>query len=576
MIANVSPDNRTPFLPHLAAWFLRINVRAMCAWCASAPPRVMLPPYSSDEVLAMSKVIERAPARPPMTPARLGRFLWGVLWTPFWVGSTLPPPALPGRREALPAADARTPLILRQIDGLRETIWRQRRAIFGFRGLWLALLAVDIWLGLRVLAGRDLSPRPFLIVALAVVAFAAFLIAIARPSRGQMARTLDRSFGLRERLTTALEEAQAGRPVGLRALQILDATRVTRHVATATAFCPHLPAREIAAALATGTFCLVLLIMLLLQHFGATGGGAGAGAGQRPGAGAGQGAGNAPGAQSGSQAGDQTGQQPGQNGQAGQNGQQGGGQQGSGQPTAQGKADLNAVAGALQDHAATSDAGDKLASGDYAGAAEAIREAGGNAAQTSPQERQAIANDVRNAADQVGDPQLASDLRDVANGLTQPNAAGAQRAFDRVANDVERTAQGGQPGDTGQEGQQGQQGQNGPQNGNGGSGAGTGNGVSPQLPSGQRQSPAASSAPLLGADGKPIELPKDDPSGQSITTQGQQGRTDGPGDPGAAGAGGGTVQQGTVGEAGVDTNQVPYDQRGTIERYFTPNSDDGR
>lgn len=515
----------------------------------------------------MSKVIERAPERAPLTPVRAGHFLWGVLWAPFWIGSTLPPPALPGRREATPAADERTPLILRQIDGLRETIWRQRRAILGFRGLWLALLAVDVWLGLRVLAARDLSPRPFLLVALALVVFAAFLIAIARPSRGQMARTLDRSFGLRERLTTAVEEAEAGRPSGLRALQILDATRVTRHIATATAFRPHLPAREIAAALATGLFCLVLVILLLMQHFG--GPGAGTGPVTNQGAGAGQGASNAPGSREGSQ----SGQQSGQNGQAGQNGQNG--QQG-GQPTAQGKADMNTVAGALQDHASTSAAGDNLASGDYAGAAGALREAGNNAAQTSPQERQAIANDVRNAADQVGDPQLASDLRDVANGLTQPNAAGAQQAFGQVANDVERTAQGDQPSGAGQ---QGQQGQNGQQGNNGGAGAGTGstgNGVSPQLPSGQQQSPAASSSPLLGADGKPIELPKGDPSGQSITTQDQQGRTNGAVAPGAANAGGGTVQQGTVGEAGVDANQVPYDQRGTVERYFTPNSDDGR
>ena len=512
----------------------------------------------------MSKVIERAPARPSLTPARAGRFLWGVLWTPFWVGSTLPPPALPGRRVATPVADEHAPLILRQIDGLRETIWRQRRAILGFRGLWLALLAIDLWLGLRVLAGRDLSPRPFLLVALALVALAAFLIAIARPSRGQMARTLDRSFGLRERLTTAIEQAEAGRPSGLRALQILDATRVTRHIATATAFRPHLPAREIAAAVATGIFCLVLLIVLLMQHF----------AGPGAGAGASQGAGNAPGAQAGSQAG----QQADQNGQPGQNGQQGAGQQG-GQPTAQGQADLNAVAGALQDHPSTSAAGDKLASGDYAGAAEALRDAGDNAAQTSPQERQAIANDVRSAADQVSDPQLASDLRDVANGLTQPNAAGAQQSFDKVAGDVERTAQGDQAGTAGPQGQSGEQGQNGQQGQNGGAGAGTGssgNGVSPQLPSGQQQSPPVSSSPLLGADGKPIELPKGDPSGQSITTQNGQGNANGAVDPGAAGASGGAVQQGSVGEAGVDANQVPYDQRGTVERYFTPSGDDGR
>ena len=513
----------------------------------------------------MSKAIERAPERPHLTPARLGRFLWGAIWTPFWVGSSLPPPTLPERRAAPPVADERAPLILRQIDGLRETIWRQRRVILGFRGLWLALLAVDLWLGLRTLAGRDLSPRPFLLVALAVVALAAFLIAIARPSRGQMARTLDRSFGLRERLTTAVEEAEAGRPTGLRALQILDATRITRHIATATAFRPHLPAREIAAALATGICCLVLLVMLLMQHLGVPG----AGGGANTGIGAGAGAGNAPG----SQAGDRAGQQAGPNGQAGQHGQPGG------QPTAQGKEDLHTVAGALQDHPSTSAAGDKLAAGDYAGAAGALREAGDNAAQTAPQERQAVANDVQTAADRVSDPQLARDLRDVANGLTRPNAAGAQGAFDRVANDVERTAQGDQPGAAGQQGQPRQQGQNGQQGSDGGAGAGTGsdgNGVSPQLPSGQRQSPPASSAPLLGADGRPIELPKGEPGDQTITTREQQGRTNGAVDPGAAGASGGAVQQGTIGEAGVDTNQVPYDQRGAVERYFTPNSDDGR
>ena len=82
----------------------------------------------------MNRFVERTTARPPFGLARTGRFLWSAAWLPFWLGSTLPSPALPGRPEPA-AAGERVPAILRQLDRLRDTIWRQRAGILLFRSL---------------------------------------------------------------------------------------------------------------------------------------------------------------------------------------------------------------------------------------------------------------------------------------------------------------------------------------------------------------------------------------------------------------------------------------------------------
>lgn len=524
----------------------------------------------------MSRAIEQERPTPRLALGRAGRFLWEAFWTPFWLGSTLPPPVLPGRRDPASPAGARTPMILRQLDELRAKIWRQRFGILVFRTIWLALLVLNLWLGFRVLAHRDLALRPFALVAVLTVAFGVALIALARPSRGQLARTLDRSYGLRERVATALEETQREQRLGgVRALQVLEATRVTRNVSRSGAFRRRLPLREIAMTIVMAAICVVLLVMLLINRGGGT-----VGAGNPP-----------PGARAGGQStGPQSGngqQQSGQQGQNGQQGQTGQGQQGqgqqsgqNGQPSAQGQRDLDTLAGALQDHAATRQAADRLANGDNAGAAQALREAGQNAGQLSPQERQDLAGDLREAAGQVSDPKLAQDLKDLADKLTRPGATGAQGAFNQVANDVDRVGQGDQQGQ-GQNDQNGQQGQSGQQGQQGGAqpggGTGSGSGASPQLPSQQQQqSTQGPATPLLGADGKPIELPKGNNNGPQINTQNPNNRGNGQTDPNAAGAGGGQLRQGTVGEAGVDPNQVPYDQRGTVQNYFTPKPDDNK
>src|SRR5919202_4528460 len=241
----------------------------------------------------MNSVLERRQPRALPAAGRVSRRLWELLWLPYWLGSTLPPPALPTEWDSgtghRPVA-GRSPTILRRLDELRAIIWRQRAGILAFRSLWLALAAVDLGLALRVVAHRDVRLLPFLLAALLILALGACLIVVARPPRGQLARTLDRSFGLRERVSTALEGTQQGRLNGLRALQVLEATRVTEELGEARAFQRRLPAREICLAAVAFVALVALLLALLLSGRGVTGaaevpGQAGPNAGQQAGTG---------------------------------------------------------------------------------------------------------------------------------------------------------------------------------------------------------------------------------------------------------------------------------------------------
>lgn len=479
----------------------------------------------------MHEVIRRDRPRAMPGLSRAGRFLWETFWLPYWLGSGQPPPRLPGF-PARGRPGGRTPALLRQLDALRGAVWRRRAATLAWRCGWLALAALDLWLGLRVLAHRDAALGPFLVAALVILALGAFLVSTARPGRGELARALDRSFGLRERVATALEQAERGRLTGLRALQVLDATRVTGEVSGARAFRRPLPAREVALFVALAILCAVLLGLFVFRDHGRP-------ATTMPPAASLPGL--ARGAQAGGLAAQTQGNQPGN-----QQGQQsaGGAQQ-----------DLNALASALQGHDATQAAANALQSGDYSGAANALRQAGQNAGNMSQAERDALANDLRSGAAQAGDPngQIARDMRAAANALQQPGAAGAQQAFNALAGDVQQAGQGNQRGQ--------------PQSAPSGS---PGQGKGQSLPSGQKSQPApGQSTPLLGADGQPVQLPSGPDQGQQITTPNSN-AGGGQSLPGATTAGGGELSQGTIGPAGTDPNRVPDGQRQAVQQYFTP------
>lgn len=211
----------------------------------------------------MNRAVARVPMRSWPNGQTAKRRAWALLWLPYWLGSTLPPPPWPTfQREPRPGA--RSPVLLRRLDALRRAVWRRRRSLLALRSLWLALALVDGALLWRVTGHRPLEPRLVLALAGLLLAGGALLIALSRPSRQQLARALDRSFGLRDRVATALEVAESGQLGGVRALQVLEATKLTGEVASARAFQPRLPRRELALVAVTGLLLLGLLLALAI------------------------------------------------------------------------------------------------------------------------------------------------------------------------------------------------------------------------------------------------------------------------------------------------------------------------
>ncbi|CAA9562160.1 MAG: hypothetical protein AVDCRST_MAG88-1588, partial [uncultured Thermomicrobiales bacterium] len=100
---------------------------------------------------------------------------------------------------------------------------------------------------------------------------------------------------------------------------------------------------------------------------------------------------------------------------------------------------------------------------------------------------------------------------------------------------------------------------------------GGGAGASPRGAGDTRSQPQSGpGTPPLGVDGKPVELPRGDRQGPTVDSQSGTGRGSGPPDPGSAAPGDGQLRQGEIGATGPDPNQVPLEQRGVVERYFTP------
>lgn len=529
------------------------------------------------------------PALPDRT--RWGRLAWDALWTPFWLGSTLPPPEWPARRRAGEAAPAdRVPVIVVQLDALRRTVWRQRVPIVLCRTAWLLLAVAAAWLAFRVFAG-PIAPWPFLAAGLVVLALGLALLRLTHPSRGELAYTLDRDHQLRAQVFTAQEEAQGPLLTGVRALQVAAAMRVTDDLAPRISR-PRRPVREL--RLVAGCALLTLALLLVLN-------------GRGPGTAAGETTDNAglplddqamlgvdgesPGAAAAGEYSEEYGEPPvggvadgqsfpEQQDQQYQPDQQDQQSAGSSGPDAQGQHDLDTLADALRDTGVTRDAADKLQSGDYQGATDSLRQAGRDAGQLSPQARRDLANDLRDAANRINDSNLAQRVRDAADAVERGDAQAAQSALDAVAGDIDRAMRGADP--PSQDGQgnapvrtrpgEAPQANRPAQPGDNSGGGGGGSGSSPALPGQQRAGPAygPSTAPL-GADEKPVKLPKGDQRGATVRGSGGGSRGATSANPNSAGTGDGKLQQGEIGEVGPEINRVPVDQRGAVERYFTPN-----
>ncbi|HMQ30334.1 MAG TPA: hypothetical protein PKD53_06370 [Chloroflexaceae bacterium] len=424
-----------------------------------------------------------------------------------------------------------------QLDRLASDRWARRGVRILLRASVLALSLVCVAVGMHLLAGWPLRWTWIASAALGCIAMGAVLVLRPRMGSGEVARRLDRRFGLNEQLTTALEAGPQAEGVGayLHEQSRRTLAQIRRQVAARQRF----PWSDLGLVAA---LALLLLGLLLL---------AGVGPGLPDIA-----AEPLPPLAAAPSPEEQFPEEPFQ--------PPPGSQPGPGPGTALVPAPADAAAAAaladaLRGQSVTRPAAEALDRGDPGGAAESLRELAGQSGGLSDQARAELAQALREAADQIApnNPGLAEEIRESAAGVA-PTGGSPAEAIDNLADAVEQLGQGQQPGDGQGQGQGDGQGQSQGQGQGGGAGLGT-------LPGQQREG----SGERLGVDGVPLELESDGPG--NTPTGGEPGGQAAQG--GGSGAGGGFSrgsQSGERVEVGDDPLRIPADLRDVVQDYFSP------
>jgi hypothetical protein len=364
--------------------------------------------------------------RPPRGVA-LRRALWRGAMAPYWFASDVPAPQLPARDEKVPPAGLAGDQVARQVDEIGRRIWFQRALTIVARSAWLGLLIGCLWLLLELQGGPKLDFDVLIWIAGAIAIPGLVFAALVRPTRRQVALMLDRSFGLQERMTTAVENLGKGVPAdGERArlvyLQMADAANVVGDLRRFPVFSLRLPVRELVMAVV----CALIFASVFFMR--------GVGGGIPP-------------VQAGAvppftPASERMAKQPTT---AAPTGAQANAPtvadvQQRAQRSNQARQDLDALAKALSDHAVTNSAADAMEQGDYPKAADELRKLGDEADKLSPASREDLAQDLDKAASQMsqGSQQLADATRQAADGLRQGNQA-AQDGVRNLGDAVEKT-----------------------------------------------------------------------------------------------------------------------------------------
>jgi hypothetical protein len=364
--------------------------------------------------------------RPPRGAA-LRRALWRGVTAPYWLASDVPAPQLPAREEKAPPAGLAGDQVARLVNEIARRVWLQRALTILARSAWLGLLVGCLWLLVELQGGPELDIRLLVWIAGIIAVPGVIFAALVRPTRRQVARMLDRSFGLQERMTTAVENLGKGVPKdGERAkliyLQMADAANVVADLRRYPVFAIRPPVRELVMAIV----CALLFASLFFMR--------GVGGGIPP-------------VQAGAvppftPASERMAQQPTSTSPTGAQ---------ADAPTVkevqqraersnQARQDLDALAQALKDHAVTNSAADAMERGDYPAAANELRDLAEDADKLSPASREALAQDLDKAASQMsaGSQQLADASRQAADGLRQGDQA-AQEGVRNLGDEVERT-----------------------------------------------------------------------------------------------------------------------------------------
>ena len=360
--------------------------------------------------------------------------LWRVTTAPLWLGSEIPVPDAPVRRETdwgglalVTAGPGRTVR-----DGLAGLLRRYRWAwvltalLRGVAlGLWIAL----VWM-LIALATDVASPTRWWIGGLMVagVVLGAAFGYVNRPTPLRLARSLDQTFHLNERLTTALDPALADARGPAMQLQHADTANSLAEIRPEFGWTTFIPFREVFVALIAG--------LLLLAAFFA----------DVP-------SGNLPDASTAAvppfaSAADRLAVQETPAPAAAQSAlpQEPPAQDAKvleqAQTSNQTRQDLDALGNALSDYALTKPASDSIAQGDYGQAAGDLHNAAGDVNSLSPEARSSLAGDLEQAASRMSDanPDLAQAARNTADSLRKGDGS-AGKKMDDLANQVDTAGQ---------------------------------------------------------------------------------------------------------------------------------------
>lgn len=352
--------------------------------------------------------------------------LWRLMWAPWWLGSEMPPPPLPRQTHLTAPTTEPARYVARSLDVLARRYHIGWMLLLAVRGLWLGLMLGAVWMVLGIFDQAS-SPALRAVVALAVVgcALGVLLGCFVRPDRRRVARMLDRSYGLQERMTTAVEilARPSSRPAdrqGLDAIQLADAGNQLTTLKLPRRLSTLVPVREIMVLL-LWTMLLLALAFAGLDALGIPGASRAAipayvPASQRL---------AAPDEAAPAEVMPSVAEI-----------------QERSRRSNDARRNLDVLGEALGEHSSTLPAADAIAAADYPQAAESLRSAASASSELSPEAREALADDLDTAAGQMseGNPELAESARQAADGLRQGGAQG-EAGLSGLADQVEQTGQ---------------------------------------------------------------------------------------------------------------------------------------
>jgi len=372
-------------------------------------------------------------------------FLWQVLWLPYWFGSDRPAPLLPGDTRAIGPSrvvrmDGAAAYFRTSMAGLVRRFWCSWIVASLLRGVWLSLLIALCWM-LLAIAGSASTPSMVAIATISILLTGLGAIGgiFNRPTAPMVAAMLDRTFLLQERLTTAsdvidLSGEQSNEHRSVPRLQMADAANVFDEVRKQLSRSQFIPVRESIGVLVAGMALLTAIFAYVPDR-------------PLPGIAESPIPAFIPASQrlSDPQIADPQAVSPPSVEESPPTVAEVQEQSRSSQAR---REDLGTIGKALEDNPTTQPAAEAIASGDYAMAADAIRSAANEAPAMSQPVRDALADELDRAADQISaeNPELVQASREAADGLRQGDTASTE-GLSGLADEVEDTGEGVVPPD---------------------------------------------------------------------------------------------------------------------------------